>query len=130
MLGRRCFHCRRIVPHALGDDFSFPKVGADDLRNILHFDFAIPDAFGIDDHNWPVIAQAKATACAHLNFVIETLRTQFTLQSLNHAPRPVAGTAGNSFGFFLCADEDVVAKRLHGCLPRGWARGEFGFHCW
>jgi hypothetical protein len=44
------------------------------------------------------------------------LAAELAMQGVENAERACRGAAGNSFSFFLCADEEMVTKRFHGDL--------------
>src|ERR1019366_10056861 len=78
--------------------------------------FRIPGALGINDHHRSAVANSQTAATRNLDIVAQSLAAELAMQGVENAERACRGAAGNSFSFFLCADEEMVTKRFHGNL--------------
>src|ERR1035437_10346989 len=87
-----------------------------DPRHVVRGQLRIPGALGINDHHRSAVANSQTAATRDLDIVAQSLAAKFAMQGVENAERACCGAAGNSFSFFLCADENMMTKRFHGDL--------------
>src|SRR5664280_2058634 len=87
-----------------------------DFGHIVRRQFRVPGALGINDHHRTAVTNPQTAAARDLDVVGESLAAKLAMQGVKNLERTCRRAAGNSFSFFLCANENVMTKRLHGDL--------------